>query len=145
MADLRRRSQLVMHIGFLLCSAGVLLAAAFLRINEQGQVGLPWGGNSSGLPPLCMFQRLFETNCPGCGLTRCFVSMAHGDVTSAWEFHPVGIVFFAVVVAQIPYRGLQISRLLRGNDEIPVMAWAPWLAVLLGVLLVGQWVVRMVV
>ena len=124
-------------------AAAVIAVASVLRINEQGQVATPWGGDSTGMPPLCIYRRLFQVECPGCGLTRCFVSAANGNVSQAFTFHPVGLLLFGLAVAQIPYRAWQIGRLLRGKDDISAHAWAPWLAGTLGVLLIGQWAVRM--
>lgn len=69
------------------------------------------------LPPLCSSKILFDRECPGCGLTRCFISMAHGDIVRAWLFNPAGVYFFLLVVAQLPYRTWQLSRLYRGKES----------------------------
>lgn len=68
------------------------------------------------LPPLCSSKILFDRECPGCGLTRCFISMAHGDFARAWFFNPAGVYFFVLVLAQLPYRAWQLSRLYRGKE-----------------------------
>src|SRR5213082_114107 len=41
-------------------------------------------------PPLCPFRLLTGLPCPGCGLTRSVVSLAHGDLAAALTFHPLG-------------------------------------------------------
>jgi hypothetical protein len=69
------------------------------------------------LPPLCSSKILFDRECPGCGLTRCFISMAQGDLARAWLFNPAGVYFFLLVVAQIPYRTWQLSRIYRGKES----------------------------
>ena len=75
---------------------------------REEQVIVPVIGRA--LPPLCTSKILFNRECPGCGLTRCFISMAHGDLARAWRFNPAGVYFFAVVVAQLPFRAWQRSR-----------------------------------
>lgn len=141
----RVKASLTLHLSFLVISLGVVVASLLLHVDANGHVAAPWGGDSASLPPLCFFQRTFHMDCPGCGLTRCFVSAAHGNLAQAWGFHPAGLLLFAVVLAQVPYRGTQIRRLMRGREEINAMAWAPWLAATLGALMVGQWIVRMIV
>jgi hypothetical protein len=52
--------------------------------------------------PLCAFRLWTGLPCPGCGMTRAVFRMAHGDVATAFRFHPVApvlAVFVAVVLA----------------------------------------------
>jgi hypothetical protein len=124
----------------------VIAAALILHVDANGQIATPLSsGDSPGLPALCFFRRIFNMDCPGCGLTRCFVSAAHGNLAQAWLFHPTGVLLFGVVLAQVPYRSVQISRVLRGKQEYSTLAWAPWLAGTIGALMIGQWIVRMIV
>ena len=139
-----RRSAISLHVTLLAVAAMVLAAAVILHVDAQGHVATPWNSSGSSLPPLCFFRRTLGIDCPGCGLTRCFVSAAHGNLAQAWSFHPAGVFMFGLLLAQFPYRTIQIVRLLRGQEELPVMQWAPWLAGTIGVLLIGQWAVRMI-
>ena len=38
--------------------------------------------------PPCLFHLLTGFDCPGCGMTRAFLRLAHGDVRGAWLLHP---------------------------------------------------------
>jgi hypothetical protein len=66
-------------------------------------------------------------------------------VRKAWQYNPAGLAWFAVVVAQLPYRAAVIWRLRRGGTA-PEMAaryvnagvWALMIA------LVVQWLARIV-
>ncbi|MFW6054018.1 MAG: DUF2752 domain-containing protein, partial [Persicimonas sp.] len=51
---------------------------------------------------LCPFRRLTGLSCPGCGMTRACVLLAHGELSSSLTTHPfawlVVLGFFAVAV-----------------------------------------------
>jgi hypothetical protein len=118
----------------------VLAAAGVLRVEGDQQVMVPVIGRP--LPGVCTYQRLFGLGCPGCGLTRCFISMAHADLRAAWHFSPAGMLLFALVAIQLPLRGLQLWRIRRGQSELR-LGWlanaAFWLCL---VALVVQWAIR---
>jgi hypothetical protein len=126
----------------LLAFSLAVLCACFLlpAPGANGQVRLP--GSNTTLPTLCMLKRECGIDCPGCGLTRCFLSMSHAQVASAWHYHPAGVLLFAAVAAQIPWRLVQIRRLRRGRRELNHWALSalPWLLV---AAILGQWILRM--
>ena len=118
----------------------VLFASLLLHVGPTGEVQTPVF--RVPLPDSCTFRRLSGYDCPGCGLTRSFVSFAHGDWRGALQYNPAGPLWFGVMLAQIPYRGWQIRRLHGGK---PAIAWRPanWLVwIALGFLFV-QWIIRM--
>ena len=65
------------------------------------------------VPPLCLFKALLDIECWGCGLTRSFTFMGHGDLDAAFAMHKLGPLLFGLVAAQIPYRAARVLRLLR--------------------------------
>jgi hypothetical protein len=48
-------------------------------------------------PVLCPFRVLTGLPCPGCGLTRSWVHLAHGQWDAAWFANPFGIVSMLAV------------------------------------------------
>lgn len=48
---------------------------------------------------LCIFKNLFHIPCPGCGLTRAFYSILHGDFCSAFYYNALSIPlsFFVLI------------------------------------------------
>jgi len=66
--------------------ATVLVLAVVLSIRGSTQVVLPL--LNVPLPELCMMKRYTGLTCPGCGLTRCFIALAHGDLPAAMAYNP---------------------------------------------------------
>jgi hypothetical protein len=62
------------------------------------------------LPPLCPMKSLTGRDCPGCGLTRSFVAIAHGDLHGGVAYHRLGLVLFVAAVYQLWYRPWMIAR-----------------------------------
>ena len=122
-----------------LCSL-VMVLAVVLSVRNETQVLLPILGVP--LPELCMFRRLTGLSCPGCGMTRCFISLAHGDLRAAWGYNPAGIFLFALFAFQIPFRTWQLWRIRRGLPEFYFGRSAVVGLCIFAVTMVGQWVLR---
>ena len=126
----------VHHRNMLIGSAIVLCLAFVLRFGEGQRVtvaGIP-------LPPLCASQAIFGAGCPGCGLTRSFVLLAHGDWHAARKMHRIGWVLALAMLAQFPYRTLA----LRSPNGQPLGRWFPQVfGYLLIALLIGNWLLQM--
>jgi len=134
------RPDVTLHWALLAISTSVVLLALVLRVGGEEQVLLPL--LNQPLPGTCTFKRYVGLDCPGCGLTRCFVSLAHGDVARAWSFNPMGMLLFAVVVFQVPYRLAQIWRVRRGWPEMGLGWWGYWSLLLIMAGLLIQWLIR---
>ena len=52
----------------------------------------------SALPgeSLCWFYNLTHLPCPGCGLTRAFLCISHGQWGRAWGFNPCGFIWYSL-------------------------------------------------
>lgn len=136
-ADARHES--LYHVVVLLAAFAVIAAAVALEVRNDRVVLRIW---NLPLPESCWYKRLTGVGCPGCGLTRCVISLVHGEFLRAWHFNPAGYLFFAILVCQFPYRILQFWRISRG-----LPAWRPTRATsilvsLLAAVLIAQWVVR---
>jgi hypothetical protein len=62
------------------------------------------------VPTLCPFRWLSGLDCYGCGLTRSFVFMGHGELSSAFGVHKLGPALFSLVAGQIPWRIFRLWR-----------------------------------
>ena len=94
------------HNGLLLFLFSVTLLLSVSMSPSTGQLSL--GGWV--IPELCMYKRMFHFECPGCGLTRSFVFMGHGDWAAAWGMNKIGPLLFVITATQVPYRMYLIAR-----------------------------------
>jgi hypothetical protein len=130
------------HGVWLALSSAALLLALVLSVRDGSQVLVPLV--DVPLPELCMLRRTTGLCCPGCGLTRCFIAAAHGNLAAAWSYNPAGLFVFGLVALQIPFRSLQLWRLRRGLPELGTGLVTPIVLGLVAASLFVQWAVRLV-
>lgn len=63
-------------------------------------------GRIAHLPSICPFHSLTGLPCPGCGLTRAFVCLGHGQFSQSLHWHPIGWLIYGVFVALWARAGL---------------------------------------
>ena len=136
--DLARR--LRRHREMLVACMAVTILSFLLEVHSDQRVAfrfLPgWP-----LPETCPSRTIFHVNCPGCGLTRSFVHLAHGDWRASWNIHHVGMLLALAVVLQIPYRLIA----LRSRTGAPLGTSFPtFFGSLLIVLLLVNWLMNLV-
>ena len=91
--------------------------------------------------PLCLFHLMSNLDCPGCGLTRSFISISHGDLLSAVRFNalgPVLYIFFLFLLLKLIY------RLLNKEDPAFLQLKSLWIYYLFGLLFWGQWILKLI-
>ncbi|MBN1676591.1 MAG: DUF2752 domain-containing protein [Kiritimatiellae bacterium] len=67
--------------------------------------------------PVCLFHRLTGLPCPGCGLTRSISSILHGRFGLAFQYHPFGFLFIALLALGAAY------TLLRAPARVRIERW----------------------
>ncbi|MDB5333293.1 MAG: hypothetical protein JWP03_4444 [Phycisphaerales bacterium] len=123
----------------MLIIAGITIALAFsLRVVQGDRVAF-WFLPQHPLPQTCGSRALFGMDCPGCGLTRSFVFLAHGHWNAALHVHRVGWVLALATVLQIPYRIIA----LRTGYILPAPI-ARNISRGLIILLIGNWVLGII-
>lgn len=124
-----------------ICVALVALALVMEPVRAGGE-RLALGG--AVLPELCTFRQVTGLPCPGCGLTRSWVSALHGDLRGSLSHHTLGWLVLLYVVAQAVRHGAWLvlpgrrglveragGRLDRGIVVLAallLLAWIPTLA-----------------
>ena len=61
-------------------------------------------------PILCPFRLMTGLPCPGCGLTRSWIALVHGDISGSLAAHPFGGAFMFLGVALILAVGVALIR-----------------------------------
>lgn len=92
--------------------------------------------------PLCAVQGFLGVECPGCGLTRSFAALVHGQVRTSIDLHPLGIVIAAWLLYLF---GRHAVVLATGKGCRPLLTQPQRdhiILVFLGAMLL-QWVVRL--
>ncbi len=123
------------RIAVILASLAVVGTASLLDIRGERRVQLP--GEGWTVPELCTYHRLTGYDCPGCGMTRSFISMAHGQWQRAWHYHPFGSILFLYIAAQIPFHIWQILRQRWGRTLLRVEPWHSRLVIAFLILFLG--------
>ncbi|PQO46336.1 DUF2752 domain-containing protein [Blastopirellula marina] len=137
-----QRSSWTFHVMMLSLALPVLGLSFLLNVQGPHDVVIPW--LQIPLPPTCGMQRTFGLDCPGCGLTRSFICLAHGDLTASLAYNPGGILVFALVVFQIPYRLAQLGRIWSGRTAWDLTHFSLWMWSLIGLVLLTQWGAKLI-
>ncbi len=135
-----RARSLRRHREMLVIAAIVIVLAFLMEVHSDQRVAfsvLPrWP-----LPETCPARSLLHVECPGCGLTRSFIYLAHGEWRASWNVHRVGWFLALAVVLQIPYRLIA----LRSQSGVPLGTSFPKLfGTLLIVLLFVNWLINLI-
>ena len=120
-----------------------VLAASFL-------LPLPGAdGRIAHLPSVCPFYSLTGLPCPGCGLTRAFVCLAHGRLDESLHWHPLGGLLFVLCAAIWLRAGYALIRGVPAPSLEPRiagrLAWALLALIIfsgagrIALILSGQW------
>ena len=132
------RVEIGLHL-FLL-AAGCLVLGLSLGMRTGGETKVYLPGMSIPLPDLCTSKRVFGVDCPGCGLTRGFISISHGQFQQAWHFNPASFVVYVLVVGQVPWQLFQLWRIWCGRHPVNSY-WIYLVPALAAASLLVQWVV----
>lgn len=62
------------------------------------------------LPQTCLVRSVINLDCPGCGLTRSFLAISRLEMSKSIAFHPCGWLIGLVILLQIPFRILCITK-----------------------------------
>lgn len=90
---------------------------------------------------VCWFKFIFHTDCPGCGMTRAFLSLARGDLIEAIKYNPASplvYLFFFLLFIQ------QLVRLKNKTFSLTIPSiWVKIFSSILVLVLFGQWVLKL--
>jgi len=126
------------HRSMLWLSAAVLLLAFLFEVHPDQRIALRFLPRFP-LPASCMSRAWFGVDCPGCGLTRSIVHLAHGDWQGSLAMHRLGWLIGLLVVLQFPYR---LAALAHDEDYPLGRRTCQWVASGLIFLLIANWLLK---
>lgn len=97
------QAQIHKHREMLCVTCLVVVLSFLLEVRPDDRVVLH-GWTDYPAPPVCMSNAWFGVKCPGCGLTRSFIHLAHGNWEASIRIHRLGWLLAAAVLIQFPYR-----------------------------------------
>lgn len=121
-------------------AVAVVFLAIVLQVRPDQRVAFRPLANFP-VPGLCLSQSWFGIACPGCGLTRSFIYLAHGDWQAAWKVHRLGWLVASTTVFQIPYRSACLASRERWRLPNYLTDGFGWLLI---VLLIANWLIGFV-
>jgi hypothetical protein len=127
-----RRSR---HRMMLATSCSVVVLAIVLHVRSDQRVEFSWLPGLP-MPETCWSRSVFGAKCPGCGLTRSLVLLAHGQWRESLAMHRLGTVMALAILAQFPYCAVGLvwkKDYPLGRTFAAVFAWG------LIALLIGNW------
>lgn len=130
----------VVHVIFLAMSVTIVLLSFVMKFDGGDMVSLP--GFQSPMPETCSSKAYFGLSCPGCGLTRSFISISRGQFGKAWQLNPASFFVYVFVAIQIPWQCFQIWRLRQGKPIIE-SSWVYLPLMVCTFALAFQWVIKL--
>jgi Protein of unknown function (DUF2752) len=94
-----------------------------------------------GLGSFCLLQYLWQSPCPGCGITRSVIALLHGDFAQAWHFHPGGSAVLFGLAIQFGLGLLEQFRFLTANTRL---RWIRNGDICIAICLIVVWCLRIV-
>lgn len=134
------KPELYFRVLVLLLSVAAIALSFVMTIKDNQEVYLPF--TSRPMPEVCGSRILLGVGCPGCGMSRAFISISNLEIDRALAFNSASLVVYLFVVIQIPWQAMQVFKTFyRGG---PIDTW--WTLVpLIGVIVWLLWCyVRMV-
>ena len=136
---MRLEAAIEASVAFLVRVAARLTPGGIAALGLLVAVLLPRAWVEAG-PSFCPFRLWSGLPCPGCGLTRSVVALAHGDLAGSLYFHPLGAAVLLAMGVVAAAELLFAARRLRAGQASGSPSTAalldrvargplPWLAV----------------
>lgn len=134
------RGQVVLRVAVVVGCVAALVTAVLL--DPVGSGGERLGVAGFTLPATCSFQAMTGAPCPGCGLTRSWVSALDGDAAGSLLHHPLGWLVLLYAGAQLARHGAWLALPRRRAATERLGRHLDRGVIALGVLLFVAWVPR---
>ena len=113
------KPELIFRIVVLSASSFAILMSFALTVGPDEKVYFPLF--EQPLRETCSSRILFGMDCPGCGMSRAFISISDGSIKRALQFNSASLIVYLFVAAQIPWHAFQIYRTFQPRG--PIDTW----------------------
>lgn len=113
-----RWAELALFLGVLLIA---LLTPQRTATGEANAPGMELLQRATG-GGICAYRRVTGLECGGCGLTRGFVALAHGDLRGAVQLNP----FTPIVFAWVAWRSIELLVLVVFRRQLGIAVASEW-------------------
>ena len=104
------KPELVFRV-LVLLMATAAISMSFVMTVEDGQaVYLPFA--TGPMPEMCGVRSVLGVDCPGCGMSRAFISISHLEIGKALALNSASLFVYLFVAIQIPWHAMQIFMTL---------------------------------
>ena len=118
------KPELIFRVLVVSAALFVIVMSFVLTVGSDEKVYFPFA--EQPLRETCTSRILFAMDCPGCGMSRAFISISDGRIRKALQFNSAGLIVYLFVAAQIPWHAFQIYRTFQTRG--PIDTW--WTLVL---------------
>jgi hypothetical protein len=105
--------------GIILAATGFGIAAVIFFLNPA----------THHFYPVCQFHRLTGLNCPGCGMTRAFYALLHGEFLTALQDNALLVLALITLVIRVGWRAFKKIRGHATGEFFPVKFLWPLLTI----------------
>lgn len=118
----------------------ILLAVLLLPIAIKFDPGAAGPPRLLGmpLPGTCFSHEYLHVDCPGCGMTRALILVAHGRFAESLHYHRLGILLYIVFAGMAAYRAYRVIWRPRTASRTAV-ALHRFMPLVLMPLLIANW------
>jgi len=113
------KPELFFRVLVLLLAVAAISLSFVMAIEDDQEVYFPFF--SQPMPEVCGSRSLFGVDCPGCGMSRAFISISNLEIERALAFNSASLVVYLFVAIQIPWHATQIFRTLYLSG--PIDTW----------------------
>ena len=100
------KPELVFRV-LVLLMATTAISMSFVMTVEDGQkVFLPF--TKTPMPEMCGVRSVLGVDCPGCGMSRAFISISNLEIDKALAFNSASLIVYLFVAIQIPWHAMQV-------------------------------------
>ena len=128
------KPELLFRILVLLAATIVISISFVMTIKNDQEVYTPF--TNGPMPDVCGIRSMLGVDCPGCGMSRAFISISNLEINKALAFNSASLIVYLFVAIQIPWHATQIfMTFYRGGPidtwwtllpPIGVIVWLLW-------------------